>query len=271
MNHGFKIFAIIMALFTVAQPAHCGSDEDELAAIRNIFQLRKLDSQLCAIGKRRFRLIDGKVYDLQPIANYYAWAASLLPNQEGLAASKKAVWPLPGWELVYATVVQITEHEGILINKYSSPARDEEPQFVRVRDIPTEDKMIDGDHVVFIAREDGRYRYENTQGAVRTIASYDYGRRPTPEQMEQAVKELEQKVNSQAKLLQEQEALLAEKKKQQAAQVKINTFNFYLEKANNGEAPAQLRVGQMYLAGEGTDKNETEARKWLAAAAAKTP
>jgi TPR repeat protein len=41
------------------------------------------------------------------------------------------------------------------------------------------------------------------------------------------------------------------------------TFEFYSQKATNGDAFAQLRLGQLYLTGEGVVTNIEQARFWL--------
>jgi Sel1 repeat len=45
------------------------------------------------------------------------------------------------------------------------------------------------------------------------------------------------------------------------------TFEFYSQKAANGDAFAQLRLGQLYLAGQGVETNVEQARFWLFRAA----
>jgi hypothetical protein len=44
-------------------------------------------------------------------------------------------------------------------------------------------------------------------------------------------------------------------------------LNWYLKAASNGYDKAQYKLGQMYLKGLGTEKNQSEAIKWLKKAA----
>jgi hypothetical protein len=218
----------------------------------------------CTSGPRRYRLMDTNIADLQPIANYYSSLVQLDIDNRAVQIER----PLKEWLLITGHVIQITETNGMIVSAHNADNPESDSVPIRIKNFPFESVMVDKSGVSFFAVSDGRFRYLATDGAVSTIRSFDYGTYPTDKQIAD-YRASSDKANEAALLQRAREisGQNAEKNAQKKA-TQAKTFAFYLEKAKSSEASAQYRVGQLYLAGEGVEKNIPEGRKWLAAAAA---
>jgi hypothetical protein len=148
--------AIALLLAVVAGADEFGSIETRQAV------------QAAAVHRHRF--IDQQLYDLGPLFNYFT-------NVHVTAR------PLNSWALLVGEVVQITGSDGIILRTHKLSGFSEAPKTVRILNHPLEKKLVDGKLVACVAAKSGRFRYQNVQGAVATIESYDYGRIATPQQV----------------------------------------------------------------------------------------
>lgn len=224
----------------------------------------------CGGEKLRFRKIENQIYDLQPLVGWYDWRATQPSTQEGFNRVDGSTRPLPDWQIVTGTVLQITESDGMLITRYSAHDVNFEgaSETVRLLNYPAQSRLVDGKTVVCFAQKKGRFAYSSTLGARTTIASYDCGTKPTQADIEKMQEEMHQKIVALQTRQASDRAHLAYEKEKRDSDAKIKTFQFRLEQAKAGDAFAQYRLGQLYLAGEGVEKNIPEGKKWLAAAAA---
>lgn len=87
---------------------------------------------------------------------------------------------------------------------------------------------------------------------------------PSPEPVLGASQEVvEDGRELQAQLVRE----LAEREAKRKAGLRVSTFKYYEGRADKGDVDAQYRLGQMYLAGDGTETNYAKAREYLLKAA----
>lgn len=110
-----------------------------------------------------------------------------------------------------------------------------------------------------IASESGAFRLDGVQCSFGQLYAKDLDEERREEIEKQAVIEQEQQ-----KLAAENAKRVAEENKQLRQQESARTtFEFWSRKATNGDGAAQLRLGQLYLTGHGTETNLRQARFWL--------
>jgi TPR repeat protein len=162
----------------------------------------------------------------------------------------------------FITSYQVIEvlDEGLLVqkvdfNSYQSDTRYRDPFFLK--NYPEQKTMADNNKISFLALRTGNYKYTDTQGAVRTVPLYDYG---TPLSFQ------EMNAILHPPLTPEQQAAQTKAEQASRAAGKQSTLKFYQSKAAAGDGFAQMRLGEIYLHGEGVETNTDLARKWLSAA-----
>jgi hypothetical protein len=278
-QHEYDTLSAVLALALLSFGAAQAQDVAELLIQRGLpwhdyrRHLTELseEAQMMTRGGQRFRLFDGQTNDLKPIADYFAEAAAIITNYSGDEQIRRMTnWlnkkrPLPDWQMLIGKVLQVTDGEGILVTVHPNGDTEEDGELVRVKNSRRERTVVDNDFVAVFAIEDGRYRYVNVSGAASTVRSFDFGTLLTDEQIAALLK-------SEADTREAAKAKAQAIRAQAVAAGKLATqkreFQFWLEKANAGETYAQLRVGQLYLTGEGVESNQSKAVEWLTKAAA---
>jgi len=97
---------------------------------------------------------------------------------------------LRDWRIVagWVTSVGTGLKEGALLihvdkgNSTLGVAGGEEAKIVHLMNYPGAYQVVDGRHIICMAKCIGRYQYTTVQGATATVLSYDHGALPTPEQ-----------------------------------------------------------------------------------------
>jgi hypothetical protein len=131
-----------------------------------------------------YRSVDGQMYDLQPLAEYFLWLTDLPVNAENTAMLKNQTRPLPNWTLVYGRIAQLTDHNGIFLWQYQQPEMVLNPKLVCLRNYPLEKTLVDGDVVVAFAKSEGPYSYVDSLRSKSTVNSYDYGKPVTKQEVD---------------------------------------------------------------------------------------
>jgi hypothetical protein len=132
----------------------------------------------------QYRSANGKMYDLQPLTDFFLWVADLPDNPETTEMLKHVTRPLPSWSVLYGRVAQVTDGNGILLWKYEQPEMVLNAKLVRLRENPWEKALVDGDIVVVYAMNEGPYSYIDTQHVKSTVSSFDYGKPVTEQQVD---------------------------------------------------------------------------------------
>jgi hypothetical protein len=185
-----------------------------------------------------------------------------------LPQSDRTVRPMQEWigqpaYRMYCLAFRVEQvlPDGLLLSSSGEYLRGvERPDFdshnpVFLKNYPYKNLLVDGQCIGFLAIKIGNYQYTATDGAVRTVALYDYGVPPPPQTPEQ-IKAAQEAAEARA---------IADKKK--AEQGQVNAVRWLQSQATNGDASAQCSLGLLYLNGEGCETNREQAIYWLTQAA----
>ena len=211
-------------------------------------------------SREPYRKVNGKVYDLNAFFTYL----QRVVNDPAFAESAPA--PSGQWEnwgMLFGTVLQALDKGGILLKKYDDPEFEGESHIVRLKNFPREETLVDGSKLAAFAYFDGRYSYLNTGGARSTVESYDYGELVIGEELEKFKGKIAAETAARQEEIQNmriQQDKTQRTKRQEADQ---KVFDFYSQKATNGDGFAQLRLGEIYLRGRGAETKVPLARQWL--------
>jgi hypothetical protein len=161
--------------------------------------------------------------------------------------------------LVQYKIDQVLD-DGLLVhearfNGYSGTTVEDKPFFLT--NYPGYKNLTDNQKIKFIALRVGSYKFTDTEGALRTIPLYDYGIPVSAQEMNAALY---------PPLTPEQKAAQAKAEQARHTAGQQAIVKFYQPKAEAGDGFAQMRLGEIYLRGEGVETNTDLARKWLSAA-----
>jgi hypothetical protein len=158
--------------------------------------------------------------------------------------------------LVQYKVDQVLD-DGLLVHetRFVDYTIDDKPFFLK--NYPSYKNLTDNQKIKFLALPSGNYKYTDTEGAVRTVPLYDYG---TPVSLEEMSAVLYPPPTP------EQKAAQAKAEQARRAAGKQALVKLYQTQAEAGDGFAQMRLGEIYLRGEGVESNNDLARKWLSAA-----
>lgn len=268
-----KTILIIVSVFALGVGlARAG--EDEVALILSI-RRRAIEVALRVPVDSRYRIIGEKVYDL----NEYARMVKV--NAWQISASENAVdivldYNYPGfddWTMLSCKVIQVLGEDGLLLRTYPIGKSDyAERKTIRLKNYRALSALVDGDQMtVFAKHEPANYRYKSTDGAMATVASYDYGKIPNSDELNQLLK-LDAGLQA-SKLQAIQAANQAELERRKKAQqekdaiTKLKVIAFRLEQASNNVPRAQYDLAQNYLHGDGVESNHILGVYWLTRAA----
>jgi hypothetical protein len=180
--------AIFAVLFFVVLRGSAQVDQESMESWWILGQKAKTIEK-CTEGPRRYRLVDGVVYDLKPLADYYAIFTNALnsTNQTAMLA-ELSKWtngrPAKGWILLTGTIEQITPKDGILMNVKLEPEKTfSDTKLVRVKNVPDLPAAVDDTPLVILAKLTGKFSYEPAVGEGKEIESWDHGAKPTGEQI----------------------------------------------------------------------------------------
>ena len=157
----------------------------------------------------------------------------------------------PGWVVFKGTVLAVSK-SGILLSGYFGTVGIDQMNYF-VHDYPypiKEGERLGYGQPILMAKEDGFYEFESPSGARETVRKLEYGK----------VCDVAA-TNS----LADPSVLHAQKTKEAQAKAALNarTLAWLQERAANGDAGAQFRLGEKYLTGDGVDKSLLLARTWL--------
>lgn len=161
MNYLFTgLFAMISILCLM--PYDGKADEADRA-----YELEKLK----LASAEPYRKIGDQVYNLRPLSEYLIKIRKMTYEE---MESFKPVRPIPSWKYLSAKVIQITQHDGLLLSLIS-PFESDRGKLVRLKNYSRESALIDGAEVNFFAVNDGTFSYVSVTGAGSKIESYNYG------------------------------------------------------------------------------------------------
>jgi hypothetical protein len=226
---------------------------------------RILAWRLHVLGASRepYRKVNGKAYNLNALFTY----TQRIVDDPAFAESAPALsGELANWGILFGTVLQALDKDGILLKKYGDPEFEGESHIVRLKNFPREKQLVDGSKLAMFAYFDGRYSYLNTGGARSTVESYDYGKLVTGDELEQLKSKFASETAARQEVLQKtrvQQEKTQMVKRQEAAK---RVVDFYSQKATDGDGNAQLRLGEIYLRGQGVETNLPLARQRLSMA-----
>ncbi len=107
----------------------------------------------------------------------------LRPLARHMTAPGWASRPMPagceGWEPHYSAKVISVGRDGLILDSFTPGAAGR--RTIYLRNLPDWQLRKDGDRVSFLAHNFGTYNYQSVGGS-RTVAGYDYGTLPTPEE-----------------------------------------------------------------------------------------
>lgn len=226
-----------------------------------------------------YRKVDDVSYDLSPRIR---WAYLVWTNGINEVVAEK---PNPDWKFLVGKIFQFT-HDGILFKKYdNSDARmNGDYTLVFIKHFPTKYNLVDDSAWSCYAFPVDPYSYTSTQGAIKTVAGYDYGTIPTSDEIaklkledadrlnaEQGERDKQWQIAMQNKRDRIEEARQSQIqqeifKKQKHEETNKKIFISYYSQATNGDCYAQFRLGGFYLHGEGVNTNMTLAKLWLSMA-----
>jgi hypothetical protein len=207
-----------------------------------------------------YRKIGVDLYDLNP---RFRWNDQVI--QHGYHLSNED--PLPDWEYIFGKVAQITA-EGVLVQKYSDwdYSMEHDSELVFVRNFPKRIGIVDDSQIALYAMEAGRHQYVTVLGGNKTVRAYDFGNRPSEKEIE-GLKQMERvKVEFAKAQLERMVKQSKEAKEKLLKSVAVENFKFRMQRALTGDGDSQLRVAEFYLEGEGTERDDQAARRWLEAA-----
>lgn len=221
--------------------------------------IRSVVAQNIGLDYSPLRLVDSKIYSLQPIYDWLQLPRSdkqPRPMQEwvGVKTSKdysldyKVIGVLPEGVLL----VSSGELFGALgYGTLEKSDYDAEP--ILLKNYPNKDNLTDGQKINFLAIRSGNFQYTSADNSLHTIAAYDYGKHyialpPTPEQVT-----AQKKLQAEAKLKAAESAKDAE-----ARALKANQ-----NAAANGDSFGFLRMGERYRDGDGVEKDLSKAREFF--------
>ena len=245
--HKMQLPLIVLCAFLCVSLSSAETVEGLKEKIANIYCTT---AQACL--KKPLRKIDGKIVNITP------HCAQLQKIQRGEKYDASQI--LPGWELFFCKVLQVLD-DGLLVTKFEFPNIDSNGETVFVRNLPSEDSVVDGERRYFFAKNVGRYSYKTTAGARATVPSYDYGLVPTKEEIVEAANKQSLSNKDAAEKVRVDNVL-----KKSEAENKALKWN--QDQAEKGDPYGQYRMGMRYLNGDGVAKDETKAREWFIKASA---
>lgn len=254
----FILFVALISLNAFAQPADSTS-----RVKRKILEWR---IHVHGASREPYRKVNEKVYDLTP---FFIYSQCLVDDPDFAESAPAPSGQWEDWGILFGTVLQVLDEDGILLRKYDDSDKvlfEGKSHIVRLKNFPRGRTLVDGAKLAVFAYLDGRYSYVNTGGARSTVESYDYGKLVTGEELDKfkskvAAETAARQQGIQNMRIQQEKTLTT--KQQEAAQ---RVLEFYSQKATNGDGAAQLRLGEIYLRGQGVETNLPLAQKWLSMA-----
>jgi|SRR5665213_930783 len=221
-----------------------------------------------------YRKIDGKYFDLSARYSWMHSTSAAYQNYQspGIINSAqrsgayvysppapKVVIPQPakewiGGDRVYGVVQVVTN--GLLVSamRYANGGEQIGDPFF-LTNYPAQSAAVENQIISFLALQTGTYTYVDTAGASRTVALYDYG---VPVSRDEIMAVLHPPLTAEQKAEQAQQALA------KRDGIKRKVIGYYTKQAESGDGYSQLRLGQMYLRGEGgCETNYSAAKLWL--------
>ncbi len=212
-----------------------------------------------------YRQVGNKYYSLQPI---YDWMN--LPTSDRTARPMQEWFGQPEYRM-YNLIFRVEQvlPEGLLLTSSGEYLRGiERADFdshnpIFLKNYPYKNLLVDGQIIRFLAIKIGNYQYTATDGAVHTVALYDYGvpcdsDTPPPPHL----------TPEQIKAAQEAARIRAIADQKRAMQGQTNAVRWLQPQATNGDVSAQYSLGLHYLNGQGCETNREQAIYWLQKAAA---
>lgn len=179
------------------------------------------------------------------------------------------------WKFLHGKVTSVAGR-GFILRKYKDGdwSLSGDYDLVFVRNWPYSG-LVDEQYLALFAYPNGTQEYTTVLGAHKTIAAYDFGTEPNAKDRAK----LEASAKERAEEKKKEEAIARDKRieayNQQSAaaaahqkEVDAKTLAFVTEKAKEGNATYQLRLGLKYLNADGVARDIAQARRWLRAAAA---
>jgi hypothetical protein len=211
----------------------------------------------------RYRKINGKISDLNPVFDYWE---TLFRTDKSPSFDPD---PMGEWVLLFGIVSQLPGDGEVLCQKYEDFSDDEKDEYegehhlVRLQNFPRESRLVDKDKIACFAHPNGRYSFVSTGGGNVTVESYDFGALPSTQEVEdfKLSQQAEQKQIDAKNRDAEQQNQKA--KVEKSKELKLKTFKYYSDEAQKGDGYAQMRLGELYLHGDGVGTNLNLARKWL--------
>lgn len=181
--------------------------------------------------------------------------------------------PNKNWKIIIGKVSQVLGKGELLVTRYEdctwlgdSVIIDEtQTKTIHLRNFPVEKVLVDGDLMVALATPSGRYQYTKTTGALATIEDFDFGQVISKEERAALDKERLEKA---VEIGYKEGMAAAGLRKQRAKAAEQKAVEYHTKQAEAGNAFSQLELGKRYMDGKGVEKDVTQARRWLSAAAA---
>jgi hypothetical protein len=214
-------------------------------------------------SREPYRKVNGKIYDLSP---FFAYSMRVVDDPDFAQSAPPPPSEWGNWQMLFGTVLQIVNKECILLKKYDDPEFEGDSHIVCLKNFPREKDLVDGNKLAAFVCFDGRYSYLNTGGARSTVESYDYGQVVIGEELDKFKSKGEAEATARRDELEKLRARQENTQKEKRKETSRKVFEYYSQKATNGEGLAQMRFGEIYLRGEGVETNTDLARKWLSAA-----
>jgi TPR repeat protein len=248
-----KIIIAFLANFFVASNAQEQNSSNN--AKREILAYR---FNILGASREPYRKAGEKTYDLTPLFDYM----KRLVDDPDFAKSARRPEEYDNWSVVFGTVLQILDDDGILLKKYQSPDFVGDWQTVRLKNFPRGKSLVDGKKLAVFAYFDGRYSYSNTGGARSTVESYDYGKIPSEDEVRELKAEADKRLKARLQQWDEQRRSVLKAEEARRASGKQAALRFWQAKAEAGDGYAQMRLGEIYFRGDGVETNTDLVRKW---------
>jgi hypothetical protein len=244
---------VLIAILSLITMLHVGGADEQLSLTdRWILARQKLATY------ERYRKVRGDLYDLSP--RFY-FDQEIVRNGRSQTFAEQ---PLPLWEYLWGKVLQVAD-DGILFESYQLDDVSLEGKSELIFIYHFKEAVVDGSKVSLYAISAGRYSYQNTMGARKTILAYDYGEIPKGEELAKLKAEAKERADNYEKTIASQQAAAYAAQSKKNEQGKVAAIKFLKEKAAEGAPMAQYRLAEKYFKGDGVPIDIGLAKFWLQA------
>jgi|ERR1044071_956129 hypothetical protein len=144
----------------------------------------EIPTSLSEMPQHSFRKVEGTYYDLRPL---YKWLKT--PDAKDRHRQFPTSNPMPDWLIAekFWFVRQTLDGGGLLLHSFwydhDTGQRYDSRELTFLSHYPYAKEVSDGQQIVFIAKSNGTFRYQDVAGAIHTVRAYDYGIPYDPNQL----------------------------------------------------------------------------------------